>query len=705
MSAGFQLVPEIGPEVLAAFEQAAEVLKPPPRLTLTEWAERNIVLSSEDSAYGGQPYRTRVAPYQRGMQDALLDRNVRRVVYMTSAQIGKTQIFKNAIAYFMREDPSPMLFMLPTIDLAQKVSEQRIAPMLRDCPALRGLVTEGGRRRGNSTLAKTFPGGALYMIGANSPASISSMPMRIFFSDEVDRNPSSAGEEGDPVNLGEKRQTTFWNALTLLASTPTIKGESRIEGAYDISDRGKYWVPCPHCGESQVLKWKRLVFPKHEDPTIENTVYACEHCGVALTEFDKPEMLERGEWRSDRPEIRDIRGFWINELYSPFTKWYEMARTFKEAMRKRENPQLLKTFVNLSLAETWEDESEKIDGDELLQRREEYPPPALPDGVTVLTCGVDVQEDRLELEVVGHGKGEETWSVDRKRFEGNTSRLKGVPREDGSPDPSPWEQLETFLRESRYLHERGVRLAIAATLVDSGDQTSIVYQFTKAMQKKGVRCFASKGVGGWARTPVSNWNRNNKQRVKLYPLGVDTLKKLVYDRLAIAEVGAGYCHFSTVINDDDYFRQLTAEKIVKVYLRGYPTKQWQLKSKGIRNEALDCRVYATAALYTLHSDTTKLLDQLRKSLLARAKHADAARRAGVLEGQLPLLPLPDAADERPEDQEESAQAPAADGSDQQIEEEQPAETPAIATAAAPPAPKLPDLPTKRRKRFVVRGWV
>jgi phage terminase large subunit GpA-like protein len=657
MSAGFTVVPGIGPEVLAAFQKSAEVLMPPPKLTLTEWAERNIVLSSEDSAYGGQPYRARIAPYQRGMQDALLEPGVRKVVFWTSSQIGKTQVMKNGMAYFMKEDPSPMLFMLPTLDLAAKVSEQRIAPMLRDCPALRGLVAEGGRRRGNSTLVKLFTGGALFMIGSNAPASVSSMPIRIFFSDEIDRNARSAGEEGSPLKLGEKRQTTFWNALGVYASTCTIEGDSPIIDEYEESDRRKYHVPCLRCGELQVLKWKsatkkRLIFPQDEEPTIDNTYYVCEYCEGRLYEFDKPEMLSLGEWRAERPEIHDVRGFWINELYSPFSKWCDMARTFKEAMRRRENPELLKTFVNTALAEPWEDEAESLDGNELMLRREEYPPPSLPKGVTVLTCGVDVQEDRIELEVVGHGLGEETWSVDYRRFDGDTSRTEAPKREDGTVDPlklSPWQRLDKFLEDTQYMHALGVRLPIAATLVDSGDQTQVVYSFTQKMQEKGIRCYASKGVPGWGKAPVAKWNRNNRPRVKMYPIAVNVLKKLVYDRLKITEHGAGYMHFSKRKNDAEYFAQLTAEKITKGRdKQGYAVKKWELKKAGSRNEALDCRVYATAAFYTLSLNPARLLEDLRKDLLDRAKLAQRDRRAHVPAGQMPLIEL---ADQVPEDTE------------------------------------------------------
>jgi phage terminase large subunit GpA-like protein len=646
MSAAAQFAPVIGPVVLsdrtiAAFLKGAEVFKPPPKLTLTEWSERNIVFSSEDSAAGGSPFRVKMAPFQRGMMDALLDPHTRRVVFWTSSQIGKTQIVKNVLAYFMREDPSPIIFMLPTLDLAAKVSEQRLAPMFRDCESLRGLVNEGGRRRGNGTLVKMFPGGALFLVGANSPASLSSMPIRIVLADEIDRYPKSAGVEGNPLKLAEKRQTTYWNAISLFASTCTIKNDSAIEDEYDLSDGAKYWVPCVHCGEKQVLNWKRLIFPKTDEPTIENTVYACAGCGAALTEFDKPAMLAGGEWRSERPEIRDVRGFWINELYSPFVTWYAMARQWREAMRKREDPQLLKTFINLSLAATYEDANEKLDGNELMQRREEYPPPALPDAVTVITCGVDVQEDRLKLEIVGHGKGEETWSIEYLQFDGNTSKLEGGRREDGTPDPSPWERLEKFLLDTRYLHARGIRLGIAATLVDSGDQTQTVYSFTKKMQGLGLRCYASKGVPGWGKSPVANWNRNNKPRVKLYPIAVDVLKKLVLDRLKLEEAGAGYMHFSKINNDATYFAELTAEKMVRGRdKRGYPVKQWVLKVAGSRNEAFDCRVMATAAFHTLSTKPAEMLERLRTDLLERAKMAAADRRARVPAGQMSLLDMP-----------------------------------------------------------------
>jgi phage terminase large subunit GpA-like protein len=678
---------------LAAFQRAAVPLKPPPKMTLTEWAEQNIVLSSDDSAFGGQPYRARIAPYQRGMQDACLEPGVRRVVFWTSSQVGKTQIIKNVIAYFMREDACSILFMLPTEKMAEKVSLQRIAPMLRDCPSLAGLVNEGGRRRGNSTLTKTFPGGMLFMVGTNSPSALSSMPIRLVLGDEVDRFERSAGDEGDPISLGEKRQTTFWNALTVLSSTCTIKGDSPIEGAYGESDRAKFWVPCPHCGEFQVLKWKRLTFPKDEEPTIANTVYACDGCGVALTEFDKPHMIERGEWRSERPEVRDVRGFWINEMYSPFSKWFEMARKWRQAMRHREEPQQLKVFVNTSLAETYEEASEKIDGDELMMRREEYPPPALPDGVTVITCGVDVQEDRLELEVVGHGKGEETWSIEYLRFEGNTSRIESGKRGDGSVDPlelSPWERLEKFLSETRYLHERGIRLPIASSLVDSGDQTQTVYEFTKRMQQLGLRCFASKGVAGWGRAPVSNWNKNNKPRVKLYPIGVDILKKLVYDRLKLLEPGAGYMHFSKIHNGAEYFKQLTAEKIVKSYVRGFPVKRWELQTAGTRNEVLDCRVLAVAAFHTLSTNPAKMLEALRADLLHRAKLAAADRRAHVPVGQLSLLALEEQVPE------ETAADPARDDQGDPVRTS--AETPAEPATAREFAEKIVDQALGARER-------
>jgi phage terminase large subunit GpA-like protein len=623
----------LSPRVLAVFQDAAAVLKPPPPSSVSQWAERCRVLSTESSAEPGR-YRTARAPYQRGMQNAVNLPGVEEIVYFTSAQIGKSLCLENILGYFMQEDPSPIIWMWPTLEVAKSWSIDTLQPMLRDTTTLCDLTAEGGRKSSNSTLFKKFPGGWLAVIGANSPGTLRRRRARILIADEVDAYNASAGPEGDPIMLVAKRSTTFWNRLRILSSTTTLKGASRIDAAYDASDRRKYWVPCPHCSQAaghddgfQVLQFKRLIWDK--PPAPETTVYPCEHCGAALTEFDKPWMLEHGEWRPERPEVLKIAGFWINELYSPFVTWAEMATAFLSATAHRENPEMLKTFVNLSLAEPYEIRDEQIDVDDLRKRVEDYEPHILPRGVAVLTAGVDVQADRLEVELVGWGRGEESWSIDFARFDGDT----------GAPDV--WQKLDEYL-VGRWWHSLApddLSLEIAAVFVDSGFRAANVYAFTKTRGDR--RVFASKGMSGFNRPPVMKWNRNNQARVKLYPVSVDVVKELIYSRIRVPSPGPGYMHFSRAKNlneSPEYFDQLTAEKIERKNKHGYPVRYWVLPP-GKRNEALDCRVLATAALHSLVDRTPVpvMLDHLYRSLCDRAKDLLAKRRERTDPNQLELL--------------------------------------------------------------------
>jgi phage terminase large subunit GpA-like protein len=632
--------PAISSAVLDVFLQASGVLKPPPKLTVSQWAERERVLSTESSAFGGR-YRIDLAPYQRGMMDAVNQPGVEEIVYMTSAQVGKSICLENIFGYFVDNDPCPVIYMWPSLEGAKEWVLDTLDPFIRDTEVLAHKFADGARKSANKTLFKKFPGGHLSVIGANSPAGLRRRRARIIFGEEIDGYPASAGEEGDPLSIVQKRQITFWNALRILASTCTIKGESRIEAKYEDSNKQRFWVPCLHCEEFQVLKWKRVVYPKNEEPTEENTFYACEHCGAAIAEFEKREMLARGEWRADRPEITKVLGFWINELYSPFSTWAKMAQQFRNALEHRENPELLKAFVTLSLAETWEDKDEQLDKEALRRRVEDYPPPALPDGVIVLTASCDVQEDRIQIEVVGWGKAFESWSVDWKMIEGDTSK------------PEVWARLDEYL-QTRFLHARGVRLEIAATFIDSGYHANEVYAFTKG--KGDRRIYASKGMQNFFHAPLGKWNRNNRARVKMYPVGVSQIKKLIYAWLKIGEHGAGFMHFSREKNDADYFNQLTCEQLKKKYVKGFPVLFWE-KPAGARNEALDCRVYAYAALLSLSENPAAMLDRLRKELLERARLLAEERRARTDPNQLSLLEQ--AADLPPDPEESPARVPEA----------------------------------------------
>jgi len=514
---------------------------------------------------------------------------------MSSAQVGKTEIINNIIGYNVHLDPSPMLLLQPTLEMAEAWSKDRFAPMLRDTKVLRGLVKDPRTRdSGNTLLHKRFPGGHITMAGANSPASLASRPIRLVLCDEVDRYPVSAGTEGDPVSLAKKRTTTFWNRKILLTSTPTIKGASRIESAFEQSDQRRYYVPCPHCEEKQTLKWQQVQWQQDENKEGDakhlsaTAVYICEHNGCIITDADKAQMLVRGEWIAEA-EFNGIAGFHINELYSP---WVTFAQMVAEFLRAKKLPETLKTWVNTSLGETWEEAGEAVDADILLQRKENWGADA-PEAVVLVTAGVDVQGDRLEIEVKGWGVGEECWSLDYRIFYGDPAQSV------------VWQELDAYLLQP-ICSKLGVHLNIACVCIDSGGHhTQAVYEFCSSRAIRGV--FAIKGVSQTAKPLLGRPSRNNRYKLRLYPIGTDTAKEVIYSRLRLTEIGAGYFHFP-IERDREYFLQLTGEKQVTRFAKGVAKREW-IKTRA-RNEVLDCTVYALAAFKLLNPNLQKLAEDL-----------------------------------------------------------------------------------------------
>jgi phage terminase large subunit GpA-like protein len=411
--------------------------------------------------------------------------------------------------------------------------------------------------------------------------------------DEVDRYPASAGSEGDPVNLAKKRATTFWNRKIVLTSTPTIKDLSRIEAAYLQSDQRRYYVSCPSCSEYQTLKWSGVKWPEGEP---EKAHYVCGVNGCVLQESDKPKMLEGGQWRLEG-EAGNIAGFHLNELYSPWVSWPKMATEF---LRAKLMPETLKTWINTSLGETWEEGSDTVDETSLLSRKENWGNKA-PSGVVIITAGVDVQDDRLEIEIVGWGIREESWSLGYRVIHGDPAQNE------------VWDDLDNIL-EQPIKHESGILLRIACACIDSGGHhTQSVYAYCKKRQLR--RIFAVKGSSIAGKAMVSRPSIANRMRVKLFSIGTDTAKELIYSRLKITEPGAGYCHFP-VHYDETYFKQLTAEKVVTRYNKGFPVRKWE-KPQGRRNEALDCRVYALAALHIINPNLELLAVKMQEEAEAK----------------------------------------------------------------------------------------
>lgn len=521
--------------------------------------------------------------------DAASDPSIETIVVMSSAQVGKTELINNLVGFHIHKDPSPILLVQPTIEMAETWSKDRLAPMLRDTPALVGLVKDPrSRDSGNTLRQKSFPGGQIAMAGANSPASLASRPVRIVLLDEVDRFPPSAGTEGDPVKLASKRATTFWNRKIVLVSTPTTKGASRIEAAFEESDQRFYEVPCPTCGGYQVLNWEHIRWDWDEQRRPVNVRYECEHCRAQLTESDKHRMVRNGQWTARRPHIVGIAGFHLSELYSPWSTWKSMVENFLEAKKR---PETLRVFVNTSLGEPWEEQGTRIDDSVLAMRREKYRfEDPLEPGILLLTAGVDVQDDRIEAYVKGWGVGEESWLVGKAMFRGNPETSLQV-----------WKDLDDYLLRS-WTHRLGHSLRLAAVCIDSGGHaTQQVYQFCR--KREARRIWAIKGRSGAGLPLIKLGARQQKSGVALGIVGTDTAKGLLFSRLELSDFGPGYMHFPSSV-DEEYFRQLTAEKLYTKYVKGVPTRVWQKVRP--RNEALDCEVYAIAAFASLNANLERI---------------------------------------------------------------------------------------------------
>lgn len=518
--------------------------------------------------------------------DTCLNPVVEKVVIMSSAQVGKTEILNNIAGYYIQHEPSPILVVQPTLEMAEAWSKDRLAPMIRDSKCFTGLIKDPrSRDSGNTLLHKKYPGGYIVMAGANSPASLAMRSIRVLLCDEIDRYPVSAGTEGDPISLAEKRTQNFWNRKEFLCSTPTIKGASRIEMVWEQSDKRRYNVPCPHCHEHQVLKWAQVKWDKGAP---EAAYYACEHCGAIITDGDKQWMLANGKWVAELP-FRGIAGFHLSELYSPWVRFGQMAVGF---LRAKDNKETLKAWTNTSLGEPFEDGGEELDLDSLMNRKENWGAEA-PEDVLVVTCGVDVQNDRIELELKGWGVGEESWSLDYVTFFGD-------PAQD-----EIWNRLDGFLK-TPIPHKSGLELNVSMTFIDSGgSHTQRVYEFCK--DKAHLNIFPIKGSSVAGKPIVSRPSNKNRFKVWLFNLGVDTAKELLFSRLKITDVGYGYCHFPAD-RTKSYFEQLTAEKLITRFEKGVARREW--KKIRTRNEALDCNVYALAALKTLNPDLNRLRTEM-----------------------------------------------------------------------------------------------
>jgi phage terminase large subunit GpA-like protein len=587
-------------------------LRPEEPLTVSEWADKHRRLSSKASAEPG-PWRTNRTPYLREPMDCLSSTSpVQRVVMMFAAQTGKTEAGANWLGYVIDHAPGPMLLVQPTVEMAKRLSKQRLESLITETPVLAEKIAPSrSRDSGNTMFAKDFPGGMMLLTGSNSATGLRSTPCRYIFCDEIDAFPSDVDGEGDPVSLAEKRATTFARRKILLTSTPTVKDFSRIEAEYERSDQRRFYVPCPCCSVMQWLKWPQLKWENNDPVT---AAYECEVCHERFAEIHKPAMLRKGEWRATAPSNGKTAGFHLSGLYSPLG-WLSWADMVDDFLRAKTDAPMLKSFVNTRLAETWEEDfASKVSADGLLDRCEHYEAAMVPDGGLALTVGVDVQDNRLAISVWAWGREEEGWLLDHQEIYGDPSRQE------------LWKQLdEVVLRE--WPHAVGPAMRPDVVAIDSGGHfTAEVYQYARERARQGVVAIKGQSqrgkppIGKGSKVDVNHQGRTLKRGAVVYLVGGDTVKTTLFGRLKHNEQGAGFLHFH-MGTTGEYFEQLTAEKQVLRYNRGgFPTREW-VKKPSARNEALDCLVYAYAALNLMYQrfDRRTIWDQLEKRLEGTGK--------------------------------------------------------------------------------------
>ena len=585
-----------------------EGIEPEQELTVSEWADKYRMLSSKASSEPGR-FRTERTPYLKEPMDCLSTSSpIQRVVMQFGSQTGKTESGNNFIGYVVHHAPSSLLAIQPTVEMAKRLSKQRLSPMFQETPVLAERV-EAPRSRdsGNTLFSKEFPGGMLLLTGANSATGLRSTPCRYIFADEIDAFPLDVEGEGDPVELAAKRATTYARKKILITSTPTIRDYSRIEKELLRSDCRKYYVPMPCCGEYSDLKWPQIKWEKNDPSTVE---YECEHCGERFKEIHKPKMLREGEWRATRPFDGKTAGFHLNGLYSPLG-WYSWEEAATEFLRCQDDAPALKTFVNTRLSETWSaDYVSKLSAEGLMEHVDSYEPNTVPKEVVVLTMGVDVQggggtsEQRLSYSVWGWANGEEGWLISHGSIDGDPHQQ------------DVWSTLTTLIT-NEWQREDGQKLKIEVTAVDSGGLATVpVYTYCREHQHLGV--IAIKGASTRNQPPISKGKfvdinykgRAIRKGVALYMVGTDTIKDCIMGRLKHnekkeKESSPGYLHFHCD-TDHSYFKEITSEQqVLQTNRSGFSVPVWQKRS-GARSERLDELVYSYAALNLLYQRFPRL---------------------------------------------------------------------------------------------------
>lgn len=555
-------------------EQALQILRPPEKMTVSEWAEKYRVLDDKTSARPGK-WRNETTPYLKGIMDAMNDYSIERIAFCKPTQVGGTEAMQNMLGYVISQDPGPAMVVYPTEVLGTSTSEERIQPMLRLSPALRNKWEEYR----STDMELHFTTMNLTLAWANSPSALASKPIRYLFMDEVDKYPGASNKEADPLSLAKERTKTFHNKKIYVTSTPTLK-TGHIWKALESSDVIKhYFVPCPHCGEMIEFKFSNVRFPSDKNLSFRDRAdmasYVCQECGCFITDADKQDMLRHGEWRVVESHTENPRsvGFWMNTLYSPFVKFSDVAFEF---LTSKDDPEKLQNFTNSWLAEPWEDTNLKTNADMVLQRQTGAKEYVVPEWAELLTAGVDVQQNCLYWTVRAWGQ----FMTSQNIAHGQALSLAEVTK---------------VMNMEFYKKSGGEPMLVSLCLVDSGFSADDIYEYCLLNAEWALPCKGSSSTTLATHYRISQVSKDTAAHgMRLIIIDTGKYKDMISARIRRENGQGAWMVYKDC--DREYAEQVTAEHKIQIRNKGKaPKYEWRLKSTHADNHYLDCEVYAACA--------------------------------------------------------------------------------------------------------------
>lgn len=578
--------------------KAVQVLRPVERVTVSKWAEANRVLPDSNSIPG--PWRNSVTPYLVEIMDAFSDEMVEEIIFVKPTQVGGTSAMENMLASAIAQDPAPAMCVYPSDDLAERTVESKLDPMIKSCKILAAKY----RINDSKKLALKFTDMVVYLTGANSPADLASTNIRYLFMDEVDKFPGASKKEADPVSLAKERTKTFFNRKIFMASTPTLK-TGHIWKAKEAADVEKhYFVPCPHCGAFIELKFAQIKWPSKEDvpenaDRAEMATYVCQECGCVITDQDKGKMLAAGRWKPVRQKTQHPKSvaFWMNTLYSPFTRFSDIAREF---MRSKDDPELLHNFANSWLAEPWEDTKLKTNAEMVMERQTETPEWTLPPWTKLVTGGIDVQENCLYWTIRAWGD----YMTSQNISHGQALSMGEVER----------------IMNTELTMPNGEKVMVNLALMDSGDQTEDVYEFCALNSDWALPCKGTTTMLSHYRLSTVNKAGSRANGMTLVLVDGGKYKDQIAARMRKENGTGAWMVYQGC--DLDYAEQVTAEHKITERSGGKEVQRWVLKTSHADNHYLDCEVYAAAAADVLGVRNLYLQNRVEENAQEVKKRAE-----------------------------------------------------------------------------------